>query len=134
MSTKRFFSFDFTINNYTDDDLHKMHTVFETLCSNYAAQEEIGPKSGVPHIQGCLTLTKGHAKTISALSKHLPRASIRKANNIYALRNYCTDVSKRAPDGRVWDSMVSNEKQWPPISRSEFLTKALAFYDRRHTS
>ena len=96
-----------TINNYTKDDQYK----FENLeCRYWMRSLEEGEKNGTPHIQGYVELHA--AVTRKALSKRLPRASLRKAhgtrdeNMIYISKNENpTFLEKGTPgaQGKRWD-------------------------------
>jgi len=47
-----------TWNNYTIGEMETLIKEFDRLCYTYVFQEEIGKKSGIPHLQGCFSFHK----------------------------------------------------------------------------
>lgn len=92
----------YTINNPTEEDEKKMLIVFaRSTTINYFAQDEIGEKNKVPHIQGFVSFK--HQRTRSAVSKDFPRARLSVMYKcILANTRYCTKEKTRAPNGRQW--------------------------------
>lgn len=93
MDLSRGRSWCFTINNYNDDELQKLHSYTSTLggsengVKEIGWQEEVG-ESGTPHIQGYIVFI--NAKSFSATKKILGnRCHLEKCRNLQASRNYC---------------------------------------------
>ncbi len=98
---RKYRNWGFTINNPTEEDVDQLLKLFER-CTNYFAQDEIGKKTGTPHIQGCIALRS--QTTQSALSKKwLPRAFLKPCyKSFIANIRYCSKDDSRAPNGRRW--------------------------------
>lgn len=78
----------------------------KSKCSHMFAQEEICPKSGKRHIQGCLEL-----KVKARWSKDWINPTIHweKTRNLIAARNYCQKDATRALDGKRFVFPVTRE-------------------------
>lgn len=60
----------FTWNNYPDNFLETLETVFKKICVKYIFEKEIG-ENGTPHIQGCIKLKKAMRWTEFKLPKEI---------------------------------------------------------------
>lgn len=70
MSNKRYRNYCFTLNNYTEDDIHMLKG--SDLFTYIIFGEEVAPTTGTPHLQGYFEMAE--AKTISSLiKKHVPK-------------------------------------------------------------
>lgn len=85
--SKRFF-WDFTLNNYTNEDCESVKEILEKISDAFVVGKEIGKEKETPHLQGCIKLKKGNYKTylINQLGE---RFSFREGRNIEAMRDYC---------------------------------------------
>ena len=90
--SKRFYSFQFTWNNYPSN----YRQVIEDVAPIYAiCGEEIAPTTGTPHIQGFIKFKSGH--TIRSVSKKLGNSHCEKANCEESLIKYSEK------DGEFWE-------------------------------
>lgn len=48
----------FTLNNYLETDIIDLEKVFKKICTKYIFQEEVGEKTGTPHLQGTIELKR----------------------------------------------------------------------------
>lgn len=87
----------FTLNNYTEDEVTHLLNIFDTLCKDYAAQEEIS-QTGTPHIQGYLYFNNN--RTFTAVRALLPRAHVERARKAIAAKKYC--IKNATHVGRRW--------------------------------
>lgn len=90
--SKRFYSFQFTWNNYPSN----YRQIVEDIAPVYAiCGEEIAPTTGTPHIQGFIKFKSGH--TIRSVSKKLGNSHVEKAICEEALIEYSEK------DGQFWE-------------------------------
>ncbi len=113
----------FTLNNPSEEEVTQLLTVFEKLCADFAAQEELGVRNKTPHIQGYLYFKNN--KTHSAVQKLIPRGYIRKARKAIAARQYCLKADTR--NGRQW--FPKKEPIWKPPTGDDILRKAQEKYN-----
>jgi len=96
----------FTLNNWTDEEIHKIVCIFEKIECLYIMGKEIAPTTGTPHIQGYIEFKK--QKTWNAISKMLPRAHLEKTigtreeNLVYCMKSDKTPITnfKKLPIDR----------------------------------
>lgn len=118
-----------TINNPTKEDITQLHTVFE-ICADFACQEEIGEKSGTPHIQGYIYFK--YDKSESVVRKLIPRGHWEKARKAVALKRYCTKA--KTQHGRIWRKTISSRVLSPAGKPTEeaFMLAALTWFKERY--
>lgn len=75
----------FTWNNYPENFLETLETVFRVFCKKYIFEKEVG-ENGTPHIQGCITLKKAMRWTEFKLPKEI---HWEKTRNEVAAIDYC---------------------------------------------
>ncbi len=65
-------SWCFTWNNYNDDNVKHINTLFKNICKKYIFQEEKG-KDGTPHLQGvvCLKQAKSFVTVKELIGKEV---------------------------------------------------------------
>lgn len=93
--------FVFTTNNYTEDELAGilgLPDAMPEIVRFVAMQEEIGPETGTPHLQGYLVMQK--SVRVSAVMKLLPGYVEKKSkfSTIQENLNYVSEFDKRKPD------------------------------------
>lgn len=83
VQTRRSRSWLYTLNNYTDSDIERLDSL---ECSYHVYGKEVAPETGTPHLQGCITFTKGvrFAQAYRAIQGHLVIPKV-----IEIARNYC---------------------------------------------
>ncbi len=91
----------FTVNNWTSDDLAIIRSLCRRAVTEFGYQTEVGD-DGTPHIQGYLLFK--NTRTLSAVSKDLPRAHLEQIKNLAATRNYCEKADSW--DGKIRCSSV----------------------------
>lgn len=91
----------FTFNNYTDNDIVIIETVFKVICKKYVFQQEIGKKCGTPHLQGNIWLKKKMRPSEFKLDKRIHWEATR---NEAAALDYCkkSDTSVDGCDPYMW--------------------------------
>lgn len=92
-NTKRTRHFCFTLNNYVEDDINMIKSLFD----KYTFQEEAG---STPHLQGVGSFT--NPRTFDYIKKSLPRAHIETCRNLKASIEYCLKPDTR--NGRQWST------------------------------
>ncbi len=117
----------FTLNNPTEKDVAQMHTIFQNLCTDFAAQEELGVRDLTPHIQGYLYFK--NARTFMNMKKLLPRAHIEVARKAIAARQYCLKKDTRC--GRQW-TPFNVQNQWVKPTWDEFKEQAFKFWNDKY--
>jgi len=85
---------DLTWYGYKDGDMETLKSVMRPLCDVFVFQEEIGKKSGKPHIQGCFSLKKRSRFLEFGLPKE---TSWRKVRDLTKCREYCSKLDTRKP-------------------------------------
>ncbi len=55
-------SWAFTCNNYTENDLMALDNLPESIIKYVIFGEEVGPKTGTPHLQGYISFCKTHRR------------------------------------------------------------------------
>lgn len=103
-------AWDFTWHWYTSSDVDELVAWFDDdpTIKDFIFQEEIGPKSGIPHLQGGFLFK--NARSYNAVLKYtgdlftnFKNFSFRKCKkNWYAIKNYCSKGRTRKPGGRLW--------------------------------
>lgn len=56
--TNQLIKWDFVWNNYPQNYVETLETVFSKICTKYLFENEIGEENGTPHIQGAIWLKK----------------------------------------------------------------------------
>jgi len=82
------YKYDFTINNYTDQEVCQVKESISRICNKGLFGFEIGD-SGTKHLQGYISLTKKQRITGLAKEPGFARASFRAVRNEQALIEYC---------------------------------------------
>lgn len=82
----------FTFNNYDPRDIETLETFFNVWCDKYVFQEEVGKKSGLPHLQGVISLKKKARWTEFGLN---PAIHWEKPRNLTLCYFYCSKVETR---------------------------------------
>jgi len=77
----------FTFNNYEKEDINILTEKFQEICVKYCFQEEVGEKTGTPHLQGNIWLKKSMRWSEFGLS---PKIQWKKTRNEEAAYRYCT--------------------------------------------
>jgi len=91
------FNWQFTINNYTNDDLEEVEIV-SAQCNYLVYGKEVG-ENGTPHLQGMLQLKK--KKRFSQMKKLLRRAHFEQCRNPAMLARYCKKDGDFVEYGRL---------------------------------
>lgn len=97
ISSPRSRAWCFTLNNYTKNDITFFTDTLNT--AKYAFQEEVG-ESGTPHLQGLIYFD--NARTFAQMKQIHSKAHWEKTKCCKNSLVYCTDISKRAPNGNVY--------------------------------
>jgi hypothetical protein len=111
------YKYDFVINHWNEQELQNAITSMKLIAKKCILAKEVGEVSGVPHIQGYVSLKKKERMT--GLSKYpgLERASWRPCRNEKALIDYCLKDGNIAFEmgipKKVEDPMIGLElKPW----------------------
>lgn len=89
----------FTLNNYNDKDIDRVKSRKFIFQKNqieivkYLFQKEVGEKSGVPHLQGCVYFK--NVVSGACVKALLPKANWSASRNWHALLNYCSKAFTR---------------------------------------
>jgi len=81
------YKYDFTLNNYTEQEVCQLKEQIPLLCKKAVVSKEVG-ESGTPHLQGYISLKVKARKTTIAKIPGFGRASFRPMRNEEALVNY----------------------------------------------
>lgn len=84
----------FTWNNYQENDLETLETLFGFLCHKFCFQQEIG-ETGTPHIQGVISLKKPMRWTEFGLPKTIHWEKVQNLTKSY---EYCSKIETRKPN------------------------------------
>lgn len=87
----------FTINNYTEEFLGGLLDYFNQNAAKYAFQEEIGPESGTPHLQGMVMFHKEQRSTSWDKASQGWYKPLKDTSGWYGLKE-----DSRKPNGRQW--------------------------------
>lgn len=87
--------FCFTLNNYVEEDIE----VIKTLFDKYTFQEEAG---STPHLQGVGSFN--NPRTWNSIKKALPKAHIEVCKNLKNSISYCSKIDTR--NGRQWSTHI----------------------------
>jgi len=86
----------FTWNNYPQNGVVILETLFKDICKKYIFQEETGAK-GTPHLQGCISLKKKMRWSEFNLPKQI---SWFRTRNLKSAYNYCMKEDTRT--GKIY--------------------------------
>lgn len=117
MSNNSYRRFTWTLNNYTDDEINHIHTLYNTGVISYCIfGKEVAPTTGTPHLQGYWEMVKKTRE--KAVHKLLPRAHFEPSRGT-AQQNqrYCSE------DGNVTE-IGSKKKQGKRNDLDEIRTLA----------
>jgi len=89
----------FTWNNYIEDEIETLETVFQSVCKKYVFQKEIGEKNGVPHLQGSIWLKKKMRWSEFDLNNKIIWSKMR---NEIASAKYCQKSSTSVGEPYLW--------------------------------
>lgn len=79
----------FTLNNYTDEDVERIHQNFPEHYKYVIFGKEIAPTTGTPHLQGYLQLVS--RRRLTGMKKLMPRANLQEAKGSAAQNlKYCS--------------------------------------------
>lgn len=87
----------FRFSNYEPHHIDGLDELFSQICSDWIFQEEVGEKTGTPHLQGAIRLKKAMRYTEFTPDKRIhwePQKSLE--NTIY-----CSKDHTRKPNGRI---------------------------------
>ncbi len=115
-SKKRHWAYCFTLNNPSTTDWNYLACLDQNVDgAKVAMQEELAPKTGTPHIQGCIRFDKSprHFQPVRRLLGH--RCHVSPCKSWPASRDYCTDPTKRAKNGKVFSTEDLNLKVIDPM-------------------
>lgn len=105
----------FTYNNYTEDEIVTIVTIFDSLCDKYVFQEELG-KEGTPHLQGVVFCKKKTRWTEFKLSKKIHWESV-KGKDEQAI-DYCSKEDTR--NGKVFSKGIRLKKPLKLLDPANF--------------
>lgn len=93
--TNQLVKWDFVWNNYPQNYVETLETVFKKICTKYLFENEIGEQNGTPHIQGAIWLKKAMRYEEFGLPVQI---SYRPIRNEEATIKYCRkDFDKNVP-------------------------------------
>lgn len=87
----------FTLNNYSEEHIGILETIFEHECKWYIFQEETGSE-GTPHLQGTICLKK--KSRLTELKKFDPNIHWEATKSVKASIEYCTKYESRS--GKIY--------------------------------
>lgn len=120
----------FTWNNYTKSDIETLETLFNQLCDKYCFQEEVGEKTGTPHLQGQISLKKAMRWSEFGLPKQIQWKKTEKLTNSYM---YCCKAKTRAGGIFYKNYSVPEEQELELISYEEMYPWELVILDNLKT-
>lgn len=94
----------FTFNNYTEEEIELLETIFRVEAEWYVFQEEVGEEK-TPHLQGTFKLI--HKARLTQLKKLIPGdPHLEPTHKVPNSIIYCCNWLKRAPNGRIFSNNV----------------------------
>lgn len=87
----------FTWNNYTEEQIGGLLSFFDIHAIKYAFQEEIGPETGTPHLQGMVMFKDEKRSTVWDPHSKGHWEKLKDTSGKYQLKD-----ESRKPEGRQW--------------------------------
>lgn len=115
MTDKRSRKWCMTINNYSDDELTQIHSMFEEKALHYIIGKEIGEEEKTKHLQ--IFIQYKSARRFSSMKKTFPRAHIEiakgslKHNFEYCSKDgdFLSNIDLRSPQDKIKEKVLNDE-------------------------
>lgn len=105
--------FAFTLSNYTEENLQKLHDFAKSFCYRFMYGKEKAPTTGTNHLQGCFQLKqRTRLETIKSIIG-IPEIHLESQRKVYlANAHYC----QKCGDCWYWPDKETNFKKGNPIT------------------